>query len=137
MANLISSSRDDRTPDRIEQRDPDKAIRELHDCIVAMNATVEALAKMFPGVTAMAGIDHGQPLAALAYATSTESCHLTFEAMANAQRLAKIVASLPDDLLQEAFRIELSTAQEIKRLLAQAEEARAAALAAAEKPATD
>jgi hypothetical protein len=122
---------DDLTQEHIQQRDPEEAIRELHDVIIAANTCMQVLASMYPACTFIAGADRGQPVAALVYATSTESCHLTFEAMANAQRLAKIVASLPDDLLQDAFRIELNTAAEIRRLRAQAEQACAAALAAA------
>jgi hypothetical protein len=117
---------DDLTQQHIQQRDPEEAIRELHDVIIAANTCMQVLASMYPACTFVAGADRGQPVGVLVYATSNESCHLTFEAMANAQRLAKIVASLPDDLLQDAFRIELNTAAEVRRL--RAEEASAAAL---------
>jgi hypothetical protein len=116
----------------IDQRDPAQAIRELHDCITAINASMQALAQMFPGTTAILGIARGEPVGALAFARSREANHCTPAAMEGAQALAKIVATLPDELLQDVFRIELDLAAKIRALQAEAEKACEAALAAAE-----
>jgi hypothetical protein len=114
----------------IKERDPEQAVRELHDAITCVNATMEALAAAYPSVTAIAGIVRGQPVGALAFAGSREANHLTPAAMERAQALAKIVASLPDELLQNAFRIQLELAATIRAIEA---EAKRAALAAADR----
>jgi hypothetical protein len=121
----------DRTREQIAQRGPEEAVRELHAAIIAINATMAALAKMFPDTTAIAGIDRGQPCGALAFARSAEFHHFTPGAMDRAKGLASIVASLPHEL-RNVFEIEARTAREISKLLAE-EKARAAALAAADE----
>ena len=130
---------DDDDPDdedersRILHRHPAQAVEELHAAIVAVGACMEAVAKLFPGTTALAGIADGKPLGVLAFTRSREFNHFTPGAMDAARRLAQIVADLPDELLADAFRIMLRHAQERNRLLAEMEQARATALAAADK----
>ncbi|MGA7312636.1 MAG: hypothetical protein WBX22_01575 [Silvibacterium sp.] len=111
-------------------RDPEAAIKELHDCLIAVNATMQVLAKMFPGTTLITGFGLGQPCSTLAFARSREADHFSPSAMDAAKTLARIVvAMLPE--LQEVFLIELQGAAEIRQIRAEMEQARAEALRAA------
>lgn len=104
-----------------EERTPTQAVAELHQALIALNTSVAVLAGWFPGTTAIAGIVRGQPLGALAFAVSREANHCTPAAMERAKALAKIVASLPDELLQDAFRGELNLAAQIAAIKREAE----------------
>jgi hypothetical protein len=111
-------------------RDPEAAIHELHDCIAAVNASMAALAKLFPGVTAMAGFIRGEPCTTLAFSSSREADHFTLGAMNATKSLARIAISLLPEL-QDVFAIELKYAAEERRLKAQIEAVTAAAIRAA------
>jgi len=116
--------------ERTVRRDPEEALKELHAAITAVNASMAALAKMFPGVTAMAGFVRGEPCWTVAFAASREADHFTPSAMDATKSLARIVVSLLPEL-QEVFEIELQRAREIRRIRAEMEAAAAAALRAA------
>lgn len=119
---ITATSRDGQQ-DRIMQRDPAEALRELHDCIAAVNASMQALAAMYPGCTILTGFDSGQPCSTLALARAADGDHFTAGALDSAKALAKIAAALPSGLAYQ-FEIEVRQARE-------AEEEKTAALAAA------
>jgi CRISPR/Cas system CMR-associated protein Cmr5 small subunit len=119
------------------QSDPADAIKELHEAIAAVNASMAALAKLFPGTTAITGFSLGQPCLTLAFARSKEADHFNgFSVMNAAKGLARIViAMLPE--LQDVFAIELKYAAETRRINLQMEAVAEAALRAAAKKDAD
>jgi hypothetical protein len=102
---------------------------ELCRAITAANERLASLAKAFPGVVALGGFCGGQPVEVLAYAPSREALHFSPVAMNRVQMLARIVASLPQEL-SDVFQLEINFARERRRLELQIV-AREAALGAA------
>jgi hypothetical protein len=91
-----------------DRRDRDEAIRELHNCTVAVDACLDVLAKEHPGATFLAAIMRGQSYGALVSARSREGDHfIGSSAMNRAEDLAELVAGLPPELA-DIFRNELS-----------------------------
>jgi hypothetical protein len=126
MNEVISIRRDQQAM----QRSPEEAIRELHDCIIAVNASMEVLAQLYPGATLLAGVVRGEPCTTVAFTTSQEGDHFTLGAMNAARGLARVVASfLPE--LQDVFAIELKYAAETRQIRRDMEVAVQAALRAA------
>jgi hypothetical protein len=111
-----------------DRRDRDEAIRELHNCTVAVDACLDVLAKEHPGATFLAAIMHGQPYGALVSARSREGDHFIGgpSAMNRAEDLAELVAGLPSKLA-DIFRNELSWGDDWREATTSAEIANALA----------
>ena len=134
MSKTVSISRDQQAT----QRSPEEASRELYDCIIAVNASMQVLAKLYPGATLLTGIIRGEPCTTVAFTTSREGDHFALSAMNAARSLARVMVNFPPEL-QDVFGLELKLAQELRSLEHDKEVAVQAALRAvrAEKTHSD
>lgn len=131
MSKIVSISHDQQA----KQRSPEEAIKELHETLAAVNASMAALGKMFPNTTVLAGFKNGEPCLTLAFSRSNEADHFSPCALNATQGVARVMLTMLPDL-QDMFLLELKCAKEIRSLEHDMEVAVEAALRAAKTHST-
>jgi hypothetical protein len=128
MAKLVSISPDDRLIERVLSRSPDEGTDELRHCITSFNDALARLSREYPGCVAIGSFTKGRSCESMVLTASKDYLHWSPVAPERMRSLARLIASLPEEL-RSAFEIEFNSARAREKLLAEAE-ARSAALAA-------
>jgi len=130
MAEIVPIDHIDHLRDqRLAERDEATTEAELTQCTTAMQASLELLAKAYPGSLAIGAIVGGKALGVMVLTAGAGSCLCSRVALSRMYDLAYVIAHLPEKL-REGFRIKFNFLLEERRLLAEMEKARTALAAA-------